>query len=86
MRSVNLLPRDDASQGRRLPPPPVLAACIGVVVITAALAVMFLSASGNVAKQQRALQDAQATYNAIACSRRAVARRRRSCPRCARRA
>ena len=26
---------------------------------------MFLSASGNVAKQQRALQDAQATYNAL---------------------
>jgi Tfp pilus assembly protein PilN len=65
MRSVNLLPRDDASQGRRLPPPPVLAGCIGAVVITAALAVMFLSASGDVAKQQRALQDAQATYNAL---------------------
>ena len=65
MRSVNLLPRDDASQGRRLPPPPVLAGCIGTVVITAALAVMFLSASGNVAKQQRALEDAQATYNAL---------------------
>ena len=44
---------------------PVLAACIGVVVLTAVLAVMFLSASGNVAKQQRALQDAQATYNAL---------------------
>jgi Tfp pilus assembly protein PilN len=65
MRSVNLLPRDDASQGRKLPPPPVLAACGGLVVITAALAVMFLSASGNVARQQRALEDAQATYNAL---------------------
>jgi Tfp pilus assembly protein PilN len=65
MRSVNLLPRDDASQGRRLPPPPVLAACVGAVVITAALAVMFLSASGNVGKQQRALEDAQATYSAL---------------------
>ncbi len=65
MRSVNLLPRDDASQGRRLPPPPMLAGCIGAVVITAALAVMFLSASGNVAQQQRALEDAQATYNAL---------------------
>ena len=65
MRAVNLLPRDDASQGRRLPPPPVLTACIGVVVMTAVLAVMFLSASGKVAEQQRALQDAQATYNAL---------------------
>ena len=33
----------------------MLVGCIGVVVITAVLAVMFLSASANVAKQQRAL-------------------------------
>jgi Tfp pilus assembly protein PilN len=65
MRSVNLLPRDDASQGRKLPPPPVLTACIGVVVMTAFLAMMFLSASSKVASQQRALQDTQATYNAM---------------------
>ena len=86
MRSVNLLPRDDASQGRRLPPPPVLAACIGVVVLTAVLAVMFLSASGNVAKQQRALAGRTGHVQRIARSRRAVVGARRSCPRCARRA
>ena len=65
MRAVNLLPRDDASQGRRLPAPPVLAACIGAVVMSALLAVMFLSASGKVAQQQRALDDANATYSAM---------------------
>jgi hypothetical protein len=65
MRSVNLLPRDDSGHGRRLPPPPALAACIGAVVMPAVLAVLFLSASGKVAKQQRALADVQATYNAM---------------------
>lgn len=65
MRSINLLPTDDVSDGRRLPPAPVLVACIGAVVMTALLAVMFLSASGKVAKQQRALQDVQATFNAL---------------------
>lgn len=66
MRAVNLLPRDDAAQGRgRLPAPPVLTACIGAVVMSAVLAAMFLSASGNVAKQQRALDDVRATYSAM---------------------
>ena len=65
MRAVNLLPRDDASQGRALPPPPVLAACVGLVVMSAVLAMMFLSASGKVGKQQRALDDARATYSAL---------------------
>lgn len=65
MRAVNLLPRDDAGQGRKLPPLPVLVACGGAVVATAAVALMFLSASAHVAKQRQALRDAQATYAAI---------------------
>jgi Tfp pilus assembly protein PilN len=65
MRAVNLLPREDASEGRRLPAPPILTACVGAVVVTALLAVLFLSGSGKVAEQQRALDDAQATYNAL---------------------
>lgn len=65
MRAVNLLPRDDAGQGRKIPPVPVLVACGGAVVVTAVVALMFLSASGHVAKQRQALRDAQATYAAI---------------------
>jgi Tfp pilus assembly protein PilN len=66
MRAVNLLPKDDAAQGRGgLPSPPILTACVGAVVMSAVLALMFLSASGKVAKQQRALEDAQAVYSAL---------------------
>jgi Tfp pilus assembly protein PilN len=65
MRAVNLLPRDDAGQGRKIPPLPVLVACGGAVVVTAVVALMFLSASSQVAKQRQALRDAQATYAAI---------------------
>jgi Tfp pilus assembly protein PilN len=65
MRAVNLLPRDEAGQGRKLPPLPVLIACGGAVVVTAALALMFLSASSQVSKQRQALQSAQATYASI---------------------
>jgi Tfp pilus assembly protein PilN len=65
MRAVNLLPRDDAGQGRKLPPVPVLVACGGAVVVTAVLALMFLSASSQVAKQRQALRDAQSTYASI---------------------
>ena len=65
MRAVNLLPGDQADQGRKVPPLPVLVGCIGTVVISALLAVMFLSASAGVAKKQRALEQIQAQYAAI---------------------
>ncbi len=65
MRAVNLLPGDEANQGRKVPPLPVLVGCIGTVVISALLAVMFLSASAGVAKKQRALEQVQAEYAAI---------------------
>jgi Tfp pilus assembly protein PilN len=66
MRAVNLLPGgDESGDGRKTPPVPVLVGCIGAVLVTAVLAVMFLSASSTVAKQQRALQDAQTQYAAI---------------------
>ena len=65
MRAVNLLPGDEANQGRKVPPLPVLVGCIGTVVISALLAVMFLSASAGVAKKQRALEEIQAQYAAI---------------------
>ena len=65
MRAVNLLPRDDASQKGGLPAPPVLAACIGAVLMSAVLAVMFLSASGKAAKQQQALDAAHQAYEAL---------------------
>jgi Tfp pilus assembly protein PilN len=65
MRAVNLLPRDDAAQNRRLPPPPVLFGCIGTVLVTILLAVLFLSASAKVARQREALAEAKAQYLAI---------------------
>jgi hypothetical protein len=64
MRAVNLLPRD-ATEGRKRPPMPVLAGCVGTVLVTALLAVLFLSASSSVAQQRRALLDAQAQFAAI---------------------
>jgi Tfp pilus assembly protein PilN len=65
VRAVNLLPGDEANQGRKVPPLPVLVGCIGTVVITALLAVMFLSAASGVAAKQRALEEVQAQYSAI---------------------
>jgi Tfp pilus assembly protein PilN len=65
VRAVNLLPGDEANQGRKVPPLPVLAGCVGTVLISALLAVMFLSASAGVAKKQRALEQIQAEYAAI---------------------
>jgi hypothetical protein len=65
VRAVNLLPGDEQNQGRKVPPLPVLMGCIGTVVISALLAVMFLSASGAVAKKQHALEQVQAEYAAI---------------------
>lgn len=65
MRAVNLLPRDDASQGRKAPPLPVLVGCIGTVLVAAVMAVLFLSASSGVAAKQRALEKIQAEYAAM---------------------
>ena len=65
MRAVNLLPRDSVAQGRKAPPLPVLVACVGSVLVTAVLAVMYLSASQGVSHQKVALQQAQAEYAAI---------------------
>ena len=65
MRAVNLLPWDEAGQRGGLPAPPVLAACIGAVLMSAVLAVMFLSASGKAAKQQQALDAAHQAYEAL---------------------
>ena len=41
MRAVNLLPRDSVAQGRKAPPLPLLVACVGSVLVTAVLAVMY---------------------------------------------
>jgi Tfp pilus assembly protein PilN len=65
MRAVNLLPGDQADQGRKIPPLPVLAGCVGAVLVSALLAVMFLSASSGVAKKQQALEQIQAEYAAL---------------------
>src|SRR5437763_12249299 len=65
MRAVNLLPRDVAGDGRRTPPLPVLVGCIGTVLVTAVLALMFLSASSNIASKRRALLNLQAQYSAL---------------------
>lgn len=65
MRAVNLLPGDEQGGGRKLPPLPVLAGCIGTVLVTALVAVMFLSASAGVASKQRTLEQILAQYRAI---------------------
>jgi Tfp pilus assembly protein PilN len=65
VRAVNLLPGDIAGGGRKVPPLPVLVACVGAVLVAAVTAVMFLSASSNVAAKRRALEQTQAQYNAI---------------------
>ena len=65
MRAVNLLPGGEANQGRKVPPLPVLVGCVGTVLISALLAVMFLSASAGVAKNQRTLEQIQAQYAAL---------------------
>jgi Tfp pilus assembly protein PilN len=65
VRAVNLLPGDQADQGRKVPPLPVLAGCVGAVLISALLAMMYLSASAGVAKKQHALEQIQAEYAAM---------------------
>lgn len=65
MRAVNLLPREDAGDGKKVPPLPILVACVGAVLVGAVLAMMFLSANAQVGKQREALAQVQAEYNAI---------------------
>ncbi|HEV7640142.1 MAG TPA: PilN domain-containing protein [Gaiellaceae bacterium] len=64
MRAVNLLPGQDTGESKALPIP-ILAGCIGTVVVAAVLAMMFLSASSQVAKERSALQRLQAESAAI---------------------
>jgi Tfp pilus assembly protein PilN len=64
MRAVNLLPGQDTGESKA-PPIPILAGCIGTVVVAAALAMMFLSASSQVAQKRSALQRLQSEYAAI---------------------
>lgn len=65
MRAVNLLPGGEANQGRKLPPLPVLVGCVGTVLVSALLAVTYLSAAAGVAKKQQALDQVRAQYAAI---------------------
>lgn len=65
MRAVNLLPGDEGAGGRKAPPLPILLACVGTVLVAALTAVMFLSASSNVAAKRRALTQIRAQYEAI---------------------
>jgi Tfp pilus assembly protein PilN len=65
VRAVNLLPDAGANEGRKVPPLPVLMGCVGTVLISAVLAVMFLSASAGVAKKKLALAQMQAAYAAV---------------------
>jgi Tfp pilus assembly protein PilN len=64
MRAVNLLPGQDSGESKA-PPVPIIAACLGSVLVVAVLAMMFLSASSQVAHQRTALQRLQAEYAAI---------------------
>ncbi len=59
MQAVNLLPGDEAG-GRQRPPLPGLIACFGTVVVTLALAALFLSASSNVGNERKTLETLQA--------------------------
>jgi Tfp pilus assembly protein PilN len=63
MRAVNLLPRQDTES--KAPPVPVIAGCIGTVVVGAVLAMMYLSGSSQISHQRAALQRLQAEYMAI---------------------
>jgi hypothetical protein len=63
MRAVNLLPRDDAKRTKTNVP--VLGGIVGAVVVTAVLAMMFLSASSSVRDKQTQLADLKASLAAI---------------------
>jgi len=64
MRAINLLPKDE-SAARRPVPIPVVAACVGIVVASAFLAFMYISASDKVQSARAALRAAQAQYAAV---------------------
>lgn len=65
MRAVNLLPRDHGHRTVKKESLPVLVgACVGVLV-AAALGAMFMMGSGKIAAQQRKLDDANRTYQAL---------------------
>ena len=63
MRAVNLLPRDDAKRTKTNVP--VLAGVMGAVIVTAMLAMLFLSASGKVHDEQAQLAEIQTSLAAI---------------------
>jgi Tfp pilus assembly protein PilN len=65
MRAVNLLPREESGEGRSGPALPVVVACVGLVLIAALLAVLYMSGSGKVGQQRKALAQATAVYDAI---------------------
>jgi Tfp pilus assembly protein PilN len=65
VRAVNLLPDAGADGGRKIPPMPVLVGCVGLVLISAVMAMMYLSGSSAVAKKKQALAQMQAAYEAI---------------------
>jgi Tfp pilus assembly protein PilN len=62
MRAVNLLPATGV-EGRKRAPVPVLVGCGGMVLVTAFLALSFLSASSKVGKEKQELEAAQLTLS-----------------------
>lgn len=65
MRAVNLLPTTAVEGGRKRPPVPVLVGCGGMVLMTAFLALSFLSASSKVGKEKRELEATQITLSGL---------------------
>jgi Tfp pilus assembly protein PilN len=65
VRAVNLLPKDQSQKNAGLPSAPVLVGlCMGVLV-AALLGADFMMQSGNVAKEQRHLDELQAKVDAL---------------------
>ena len=60
MRAVNLLPRDAERQGSDGGRVPILVAGGGIAAVTAAAAVLFMSASGSVSDQRAQLESVEA--------------------------
>ena len=65
MRSVNLLPRDDARRQRRQPGAVVVTAVLGSVLVTAVLAGLFLMTSSTVGERQSEVDALRAELAAI---------------------
>jgi len=65
MRAVNLLPSDETTEGRSGPALPVLVGCVGLVLVAALLAFMYISGSSKVGVQRKALAQATAEYDSI---------------------